>query len=158
MNHGWLRVATLMMLLALVFGSVAVAQDNEMRTWWSLDGSESLRASLDGFDKKTKVVSLRDQNDEIVTVKITQLSRADRSYVARSNRKKANAKREASDEASLKEDDPREPKKKRQVRTLQRFGVNWTKSIDDALVVASDEEVRKPVMWFRVLGDLKGLM
>jgi len=155
----------MMFYLGVAFFTSAIvtnAQDFEMRTWWSEDGSESIRASFESFDKKSKIVTLRDRDNEEVTVELTQLSRDDRSYVARSQRRKSKVFRKNSAEAGPKDEvESKENKKrsaKRKPKVFKRYGIDWIKGIEIALAQASDEENRKPVMWFRVLGDLNGLM
>ncbi len=167
------RLFTMLCLGAAFLASTcaANAQDQEIRTWWSHDGSESIVASLDGFDKKSKIVTLKDENDEEVTVKITLLSRSDRSYVAKAVRRNSKLSKknsvfkksdvESTTERNVDEDrksNNRSKRKSNPSSIFKRYGINWTKGIDNALAQAGEEGNRKPVMCFRVLGDLNGLM
>jgi hypothetical protein len=39
----------------------------------------------------------------------------------------------------------------------EMYGVKWVRTLDRAIEVASAAETPKPILWFRVLGDLEGL-
>lgn len=151
---------TLLFLLAIIpmfwlSSPSAWSQENNVRKWTSHDGSESIEASLESFDKKTKVVLLRDQNGEEIAVKISLLSRADRRFVAKASKKKPSVftktKREPLDKVKT-------IKRSKESEVVERYGINWTVGLEDALASASSSEQRRPVMLFRVLGDLGGYM
>lgn len=142
------------------------SHEGELRDWWSHDGAESIRASFVRFDKKSDIVSLKDESGEQVDVKITLLSRADRRYVARAFKKSLNSRDESSvfkiRKSTTTEDNEPEilnPKNDPDPsKVFRRYGINWTEGIDNALASAIEVRKKQPVMWFRVLGDLKGLM
>lgn len=163
-----IRSTTLLFLLAIIpgtwsIGPPAFSQDKVLRQWWSHDGNESIQASLESFDKKTRLVSLMNRQGEIIEVKISLLSRADRRFVARSRKTEpsvfkvsddveaTNAKLESQREAGK-----RKPKESASVEN--RYGIDWTVGVDEALASAASNEQRRPVMLFRVLGDLDGFM
>jgi hypothetical protein len=136
----------------------------KIRNWRSHDGGESIRASFVKFDKETDIVSLQDESGEQIEVEITLLSRADRRYVAKEFKKSSKAKHlesvfkkndasEATLPATVNLKSDRDPS-----RTFRRYGINWTEGIDKAIAKASERGKQRPLMWFRVLGDLNGLM
>lgn len=141
--------------LGLCLCKIAFSQSDSERVWRSKDGNDSVVASLRGFDKDTKIVSLRTENDELIDVKIHLLSTEDRRFIARANRRKSKPLKVASDVQG-------EPRSKQKASTpkvandQRRYGIDWTPGVDLAFSKAKRQQ--RPVMLFRVLGDLNGLM
>jgi len=162
---------TLLFLVAIVSATMssgprAVAQDNELRKWWSYDGVESIQASLESYDKKTKLVSLKTAQDKTIQVKISLLSRADRRFVTNASKKKPSVFKVLNDEDSSKESlepgqratNKKRAANKKQTGVTKQYGINWTVGVENALTSAMSNERRRPVMLFRVLGELDGFM
>jgi len=170
-----IRSTTLLFLLAIIpgtwlIGPPAFSQDKALRQWWSHDGNESIQASLESFDKKTRLVSLKDRQGEIIEVKISLLSRADRRFVARSRKTEPSVVKVSDDidDANEKVEPKRETVKRKEKKpanvvsqpanVVSRYGINWTEGVEKALASANSKEQRRPVMLFRVLGDLDSFM
>ncbi len=173
-DHSWAswsptgRFAIATLALAML---APIAQAQETRNWKSADGMETIQASLVDYDSKTKLVTLQAFQGAPIELKISRLSSADRRYIK--NYLKANkpaslakttdkATAKASDQAgrsaiSAKKRNPRS----RNNYSLEMYGINWVPEMETAMKLAKGSESPKddqPIMYFRVLGDLKGLM
>jgi len=108
----------------------------EVREWKSQDGQYAVMASLSGFDRFTQRVTLNKEDATVVEVPLSRLSAADRTYVVDHTRGTATP-----------------PEKE---KTL--YGIRWQPEMEDALAKAAGEATPdddRPVMWFRVLGELE---
>ncbi len=157
---------------------LANAQDSDLqsRTWKSKNGKHSIEAVLSDYDRLTKTVLLEDNNGEPIEVPIDQLSSADRRFVAREMRQRAKStdlsdRSPASNPFAQKTNNDSEVeatvKQKPEIRrrrvgdSKNLYGIRWQAGVEDAMLVATGKETNRddrPIMWFRVLGDLEGYM
>ncbi len=158
-------------LPALVIGGLAnlvsAQTDEGPRQWNSRDGKHSITAAFSGYDKKAKTVTLRYDNGQTVDIKLRDLSRADQRFVKRMNSPK---KQDGLSAEFVFDEEPATKSKKRKRKTsrsgqrndfLRRYGINWTPGMESAIASAKGSDSasdERPIMWFRVLGDLNGYM
>ena len=122
--------------LSLSFSAANEDPESSLREWKSQDGKFSIKASLKAFNRSTKRVTLQKENSTAVVVPLSKLSAADRSFVAAQSSKL--------------------PVTGKIAETTRIHGINWQPEMDNALAAAASE--KKPLMWFRVLGELEGGM
>ena len=150
--------------LALILASLVTFQaqaQSEMRSWVSRDKSETVEASFQSYDPKSKQVSIQLLDGEVLEVNLRQLSRADQRYVTNVARNQPLQRVETLDEKPRREKKTRRNKPGSSAGTKKAFGIHWTPGIQAALENASGSESSeddRPVMWMRVLGDLDGFM
>ena len=127
--------------LSVPFSEADESPDSLVRVWKSGDGEYSVQASLIAFNQSTKRVTLQKEDASVVVVPLAQLSTADQSYITEKSPKPA--RKEATD------------------GSIKLYGIGWQSKIEDALTLAAGETTPsddRPVMWFRVLGELDGGM
>jgi hypothetical protein len=157
----WQTLLGLIMILLVLFVSENSGQE-PMRQWSSRYKNETVEASFQSYDRRTKRVSLRLQNGESIHVDLKQLSRSDQRYVtgvarnnldnAKTNKRKVVTGKEKNQPRSQRSDSTRE---------VTAYGIQWTPGVENALKNAAGKESAaddRPVMWLRVLGDLDGFM
>ncbi len=160
----------------------ALTFSDDVRRWRDHSGTHEVDAEL--VEYRDRQVTLRGTDGETIVVSLDQLSESDQKHVVariRSARRMArqNAVRSGDDNTAivqtsvlptvndedatnsegraikqLADSQPR-AQQPRPVQPHNLFGVDWY-SPQDALNLAAAE--RKPMMWFRVLGDLRGFM
>ena len=139
-----------------------VRAQRETRMWTSRDGQQ-IQATFSAYDPAKKRVSLVLMDDTSMEVDLGQLSPADKRYVlrvARKNHTREKASPRTSEEPATNRT-ARERKSKPGRISYQRYGIDWTQDIRQALRSAAGVEGERddrPVMWMRVLGDLNGFM
>ncbi len=149
------------LILAALVSTESIAQE-QMRQWTSRDKSETVDATFQSYDPKTKLVVLQLQNGETLQLSLKQLSRGDQRYVTK-------VKRDRPEKFTPVEEERAEPTAKKRNRSnrsksskvVKAFGINWTPGMEAALKNATGKESPeddRPVMWLRVLGDLNGFM
>lgn len=110
------------------------------RTWSDNTGTFSVEAKLKAVNRRAQQVSLQLSSGQTVVLPIRRLSDQDRDYLA-------------SLDKSSNENSP--------VRTTKVAGIPWVNDLDDAKRLAAGSPSReddKPILCFRVLGDLTGFM
>lgn len=149
------RLIVLSLLTAFVFcgitsGLDAVEREKprpRVRTWTDATGEYQVKASF--IDYKDDTVSLRRADGTQVEVAFDRLSASDQKRVQYEARRKAAAQ-------------PRTPKVAAAANVTasperRLYGISWQASPERACEVAATAG-DKPVVWFRVLGDLTGYM
>ncbi len=141
------------------------------RTWSDQAGKHSVRATYLAYSEG--IVQLRKADDSELTVPLKALSESDQKYVIEQLRRKSLAKRRSSRRVAVTAKRNAVAKSKEvevdpdsEVVSVARvaegeslFGIHWQSSPESIRAAASaDEEDLKPIMWFRVLGDLAGFM
>jgi len=163
------------MLLLLAPARLQAQEDTTMRTWKSCRGQHKIRAKLLDFDTDSDSVRLETSEGRTITVDSSKLSLTDREYLERlaNHRDESNpflveattsGGASAADgnggEADVDDIDNKELKNIAR-RQEPKFGIRWSGQLDDALRIAQGKPQSnddRPVMWFRVLGDLDGFM
>ncbi|MGI9515885.1 MAG: hypothetical protein ACR2NP_02465 [Pirellulaceae bacterium] len=131
-----------------------------LRTWNVPDG-QSLDAELVSFDQESGEVTLRGEDGELIEMQATDLHISDRRYLdrqmARQNRRqRQRASSDPIDRALAGNAGSRTDRS-----ALHLYGIDWHRNPASAARAASGKETvsdDKPVIWFRVLGDLSGFM
>lgn len=155
------------------------------RVWTDITGKHKTRARFIDFDQGS--VRLKKIDGAEIEIRLKSLCAADRSHVSNQLRKRqvtankiasaATAKRNvafsSADSTVVKKGDVdrvdealvvADKKRSRAERNLSAKsvnirGINWYNSPESlALAAGSGTDNQKPIMWFRVLGDLEGLM
>lgn len=145
------------------------AQDSSFRLWTSRDRSETVVARMTGYDPDQRQVTLEDQAGHRRTVELKQLSATDQRFVRRAAPEQrqepaGDAVMPApSGQTSVAKRDNSPPRKGRRTNrdtTHNLYGIDWQTDFDSGFADrggrTADEQ--RPVMWFRVLGDLDGFM
>lgn len=147
---------TATLLGILLSGSIAWSQNDSSRTWTSRDGTAQVRATLVQFDRDSGLVRLRDAQGQQRDLSLQQLSLRDQRFLKR--------QLESAPAADPEELDASQPTRSAQPAPGQKrrlYGIDWQPSLEEGLEVArslEDGSSSRPVMWFRVLGELDGLM
>ena len=135
--------------LGLALLTTIGSAEEPMRTWTDQSGAYEVVAKLVSISEDGKTVSIELDDQQTVDVEFERLSRDDRRYVLR--QKRLQSKRSASDR-KRRHASPR--------RTVKLYGIDWHPSLDSAMAAgeSSRSGADKPIMCFRVLGDLAGYM
>jgi hypothetical protein len=123
--------------------------DEPMRRWTDKSGEYEVEAKLVSISSDGNTVSIELPDRQSVDVPIERLSSDDRRYLLRY--KRLQSKRMASD---------RRRQELQQHRTVNLYGINWHQTLESAMAAGQPSKVGtdKPIMCFRVLGDLAGFM
>lgn len=140
-----------------------------MRVWKDRSGRHSLEAELVGYENS--IVELKKEDGTTISIPLKELSNSDKWYVRKeikSRRSPATGtvqpvkKREAPEKT---EPTPRTRLTQkelkdlgRQIKTKRLFGLEWHENPESFAAASKLSRSEKPVMWFRVLGDLEGFM
>jgi hypothetical protein len=121
--------------------------DEPLRKWTDKTGEYEVEAKLVSISSDGNTVSIELPDRQTVDVPIERLSGDDRRYLLR--HKRLQSQRLAADRRGL-----------QQRRTVQLYGINWHQTLESALAAGqpSKNGTDKPIMCFRVLGDLAGFM
>ncbi len=172
------HIVLLVVAAGVLFSNLRLANADDAfvsREWRSQDGEYSIKATFVKYDIDTKLVDLRREDNEIIQVPVLRLCQGDRRYILRMIKPKRPKSKDLAQNAASKlptTDDEQarsstelvdsSSKKTRRPNTKPIAGILWHASIDDALVSAGGETAKpdddRPIMWFRVLGDLDGFM
>lgn len=144
------------------------------RNWTDSSGQHSVRGIL--FSCENGIVTLKKADGKFVEIDRKQLSASDQRYVANHLRRARAAERDAilkakqgstaakksNVDSGAATDAHRDTEKRTEVikglpQPKKMFGVNWYKTAQEASQVANAND-DKPIVWFRVLGDLAGHM
>lgn len=138
-------------------------QNDNLRTWTDITGTHTTEAELVSWDPETKQVVLQTADNGTIELNSADLHISDRRFL---NRHAARMRREARNSESDGNIFERSRVSKAQTRNndvplLELGGIPWHQSADQASIAASGREGAKddkPIVWFRVLGDLSGYM
>jgi hypothetical protein len=135
---------------SLIIGCLGVgnlAGQERERTWTSADRSAKIKATLSQYDPETGAIQLILSDGTTRSIFREMISTSDRRYL------RGYLKRETSREEIIgPESSP---------ATFPLFGIQWVPDLSQALQLASGRTGKaddRPVMCFRVLGDLRGPM
>ena len=148
----WLGVVFAINLSGVLVGQEAKLFDGS-RIWTDDSGKHNVNARLVGYEEGQ--VTLRKSDNSEIKVSIDTLSSADREYLDRLSRAVNLASKEAQNSSDEQSRQIPVPADRKDLESQEKYGINWY-NIDDSFVVAKAEN--KPIMWFRVLGDLNGFM
>ena len=137
--------------------------DVDPRRWRDATGKYQVDATLIKY--RDRNVTLRISDGTTIDVPLERLCTTDLAYVSRhrriARRAQANGAGESTEEAltsnkhAEKQPDSTKPALDHSAPAERLFGIDWY-SLDDAQALAQRSD--KPIMWFRVLGDLSGFM
>ena len=134
------------------------------KTWKSQNQKYSVKAKFENYDTDSKQVTLIDRDENTITVQLDQLSSSDQKYVLR-RYKRLVAEKNAANPFKLTKNKPEKEQARTdqdEVPTIARWGIEWTPSMEASQRVALGSRRRsnddRPIMWFRVLGNLEGYM
>ncbi|MHC4876981.1 MAG: SHD1 domain-containing protein [Planctomycetota bacterium] len=148
-----LRAILVMTVLATQVQSASAARPERVRKWTDDTGTFQVKATLAEISESGDSVKLRLEDGKYATVPLERLSDSDRRYVASRSRRKLATGRDPDSAKSA-------ASSKKQPET-RLFGIDWHTSVeqarDSARGTASPRD-DKPVMCFRVLGELDGFM
>ena len=137
-------------LALLVLGSAVLAEsawtDEPLRTWRDNTGDFQVEARLIAISDDESSVSIQLADQQLVDVPLSRLSSRDRRYVLQTQRSMAQ-------QSSLK----RERGSRPDSNTTKLLGIDWHRTSESA-AQAAGRGTEKPIMCFRVLGDLTGYM
>jgi hypothetical protein len=121
-----------------------------------------VEATLDTYGDGT--VRLKKPDGDEIVLKLEQLSTRDQGYVRRENRRRLSVRRggaasPANDNVAFgqlaADQEPQSaPRRLAGANSECLYGINWYDSPVSAIAAKQD----KPILWFRVLGDLDGFM
>jgi hypothetical protein len=165
------------LIIALLLTGSSQAQtiefpDTTIRKWTDDSGRNSVSARLQARDTSGQTVVLQLADETTVEVSMTDLSNADRRYIARQTARVqrlasrqqqtsgATAANTGDEEVSPDQTDRPEPQQA--VRGTRRlYQIDWHQSPTTAGLAAAGGDGSgddRPVIWFRVLGALDGYM
>ena len=138
--------------------------DHKVRTWTDITGKFHIEASFEGYN--IGLVDLRKIDDTLISVPLKELSSSDQRYVRYELRQrrvvKSSDKSEAetvAESANVKSDSDEKEDAEAITKTKKIAGIDWHCTVDSVQAAAnSDDGKQRPVMWFRVLGDMEGFM
>ena len=154
----------------IVNGSLATAQDSKQKLlrWSDVQTKQSIRAYFDGLENG--VVTLKTNSGETYSIAVDRLSSANQRFI----RNLETNGNDQADSQNDKDQPPAVPNNNDRINqagqqaaqpieripdvTQKMYGIRW-QPMDKLLTnqpIADAEN--KPVFWFRVLGDLEGLM
>ncbi|MEE2642606.1 MAG: SHD1 domain-containing protein [Planctomycetota bacterium] len=161
--------------LAFVLSTAGQALDDplpNLRTWKDRSGAHQLKAEFAGCEKNG--VRLKKTDGSIVWVPLKNLSTADKWFVRKQRQQNGSRNLTGTKTGELPVPPGKAPsgileadpapgngdagKAAPPRRNTQRlFGVDWHRT-PESLVAAASSGKQKPILWFRVLGDLEGFM
>ena len=154
-----LSVVLLGGLAAMPSCAVADETAEDYRTWSDDSGEHQVEAALVDYVQGKVRLSKKDGGE--VTIAYRRLSDVDRQYVRDviSRRKEAETPtvspfNPSTPSPSTVDDMAVERSVPREQKTKELYGIQWVDSLDRAVEATG----LKPIVWFRVLGDLEGFM
>ena len=140
---------SIVLFLGLAVLATCSPADEPLRKWTDKSGEYEVEAKLVSISSDGKTVSIELRDRQTVDVPIERLSSDDRRYLLR--HKRLQSRRVAAD---------RRQQELQQGRTVNLYGINWHQTLESALAAGQPSKVGtdKPIMCFRVLGDLAGFM
>ena len=160
----WAVCAVLMAVLATALSASPLTAEEPYRLWTSEDGNYQVMAKLTDYDKKIDLLTLTKQDGDSLLVAIDKISASDQRYLR--SFQSSRSQRVLADPLPQNEATPTKKTKQRNKKAKQPnfktlYGIDWIPDMKTALSHATGKPTTnddRPVMWFRVLGDLKGLM
>jgi len=150
------------MIVIFVLPGYGLAQkidyaETKSREWTDSSGQNGVAAKLVSFDKTTRQVVLQCDDATTIEVPVTDLSISDRRYISRQTSKFERESKHAGHKNRT-----ATGRSEAQAEGVQRlYGIDWHQQLESARRVAVGNEGvadNKPIIWFRVLGDLSGYM
>lgn len=136
---------------------------DDLRTWQDSSKSHAVNAALVSYESRH--LTLKTSAGRTICISIDEVSKPDQVYAIRKIQsaraelsKSLRPKRDATNVHDDKIVPPASPTLNRSVSTVaaeRLYGVHWT-PLDQAETLAA--KGNKPIMWLRVLGDMKGFM
>ncbi len=159
-----LLVAGLVPLVFVPASGWSQSTTDTPRTWTDDTGQHAVQATLVSYDTQTKQVVLQRDDGREIRLVATDLCMADRRYLAlraerlriRQNRQPSSTQETAIDQALT---DHKQPAQRFNIASL--YGIDWHRHPQSAQWAATGQPGArddKPIVWFRVLGDLSGFM
>ena len=137
--------------------------DLKTRVWTDTSGEYRLNAALVAYQDRE--LTLRKEDGSEIQISVDKLSRADRQFVAnrlreaRQNREPQPRAGEGSEPKSDVTENNKPIVVDKSIHARQMYGIDWYDTKDSLIVASADNpKDEKPIMWFRVLGDLSGFM
>ncbi len=139
---------SIVLSLGLAVLTTYIRADEPLRKWTDKSGEYEVEAKLVSISSDGNTVSIELRDHQTVDVAIERLSSDDRRYLLR---KRLQSRRVAAD---------RRRQQLPQSRTVNLYGINWHQTLESALAAVQPSKVGRdrPIMCFRVLGDLAGFM
>jgi hypothetical protein len=146
----------------MLWAEEAISFEATERLWRDASGTYELTATLQLYRDRT--ATLKTEDGKTLEIAIDKLSKSDRIYLARQLQiaRKKDTVEQKPQPVQIAAEQPAQRVKEKQVvpelanvRAEQLYGVDWYPN-DSAKQLAAAEE--KPILWFRVLGDLSGFM
>lgn len=140
---------SIVLFLGLAVLATYSPADEPLRKWTDKSGEYEVEAKLVSISSDGNTVSIELPDQQSIDVPIERLSSDDRRYLLRHTR--LQSRRVAAD---------RRRQQLPQNRTVNLYGINWHQSFESALAAGQPSKVGrdKPIICFRVLGDLAGFM
>ena len=155
------RFLTAVALVAVLSTANPVAADG-FRTWKSQNQKHAVQAKFDDYDANSKQVTLINRDGKTITVKLDQLSSSDQKHVVRRHKRLVAEKNAADNPFKVvgNETTKKTPHSARkETPIIARWGIEWTPGLENAQTVAlgnrRNTKDDRPIMWFRVLGNLE---
>lgn len=148
-----LRAIVVMTVLAVLAQTASAARPERVRQWTDDSGTFQVRATLVEISESGDSVKLRLQDGKFTTVPFERLSESDRRYVETRSKQNLTSGRKPASVKSVANSN--------KVSETRLFGIDWHASVEQARKSARGTESPrddKPVMCFRVLGELDGFM
>ena len=148
-----LRFILAMTVLAVQVQSVSAARPERVRKWTDGTGTFRVNATLSEISESGDSVKLRLEDGKYATVPIERLSESDQRYVESRLRQNQGSEQ--------KPDSLKTATNSKKLATTRLFGIDWHPSVDQARGSAqgtASPRDDKPVLCFRVLGELDGFM
>ncbi len=150
-----LRAILAIAAFATVASSVDAARPERVRKWTDDTSNFQVKATLVEISESGDSVKLLLEDGKFATVPIERLSESDQRYV------KLRALRDPASGRKVDSAKPAANAKTRKQEKAQLFGIDWHASVDlarERARGAASPQDDKPVMCFRVLGELDGFM
>ncbi len=150
------------MLLAAPAATSAWQEQANLRTWNLPDTGKSLEAELVSYDAESGEVTLRGEDGGLIQMQATELHISDRRYLNRQMaRKDRPQRRRASSSDPIDRALAGGGNNTADPSVQHLYGIDWHRTPQSAQAAATGSQRDaddKPIIWFRVLGDLSGFM
>ncbi|MFN3190035.1 MAG: SHD1 domain-containing protein [Aureliella sp.] len=145
-------VRTILLTLGFVALAACSSADEPLREWTDKSGQYQVDAKLISISEDGKVVSLELVDRQSIDVPLDRLSDEDHAYLARYKRLQSQRSKLASAD--------RKRQRQRGSRAANLYGIRWHQTLESAQAASQPLQTGtgKPIMCFRVLGDLAGFM
>ena len=164
MDFRFLTAAAFVAVLSIANPVVA----DGFRTWKSQNQKHTVQAKFDDYDADSKQLTLIDRDGKTITIKLDQLSSSDQQHVVRRHKRLVAEKNAADNPFKVAGNETtNKPSRsgrsagsaRKETPSVARWGIEWTPGLEDAQTAALGNsrysKDNKPIMWFRVLGNLE---